>query len=40
MRVEGADIYATITVTPWEAALGQSIEILTPAGKKSSGKFT
>ena len=34
MRVEGADIYATITVTPWEAALGQSIEILTPAGKK------
>lgn len=34
LRVEGADVYATIAVTPWEAALGQSIEILTPAGKK------
>lgn len=33
-RVEGADIYYTIPVTPWEAALGQQIELLTPAGTK------
>ena len=33
LRVEGADIYYTVDVTPWEAALGQSIEIDTPAGK-------
>lgn len=33
IRVEGADIYFTVDVTPWEAALGQSIEIDTPAGK-------
>ena len=34
IRVEGADIYYTIHVTPWEAALGQSIEVLTPEGSK------
>lgn len=33
VRVEGADVYYTVDVTPWEAALGQSIEIETPAGK-------
>lgn len=33
IRVEGADVYYTVDVTPWEAALGQSIEIDTPAGK-------
>lgn len=34
IRVEGADIYYTIHVAPWEAALGQSIEVLTPEGSK------
>lgn len=34
IRVEGTDIYYTINVAPWEAALGQSIETLTPEGKK------
>lgn len=34
IRVEGADIYVNIDVTPWEAALGQSIEITAPAGNK------
>ncbi len=33
VRVEGADVYYTVDVTPWEAALGQSIEVNTPAGK-------
>lgn len=33
IRVEGADVYYTVDVSPWEAALGQSIEIDTPAGK-------
>lgn len=33
-RVEGADIYYTVPVSPWEAALGQQIELLTPAGSK------
>lgn len=34
VRVDGADIYVNIDITPWEAALGQSIEITTPAGPK------
>ncbi|NNH37548.1 DnaJ C-terminal domain-containing protein [Acinetobacter terrae] len=34
IRVEGADIYYTINVAPWEAALGQSIETSTPEGTK------
>ena len=34
IRVEGADIYYTINVSPWEAALGQSIETSTPEGTK------
>ncbi|WP_010111804.1 DnaJ C-terminal domain-containing protein [Acinetobacter sp. P8-3-8] len=33
IHVEGADVYYTVDVTPWEAALGQSIEVSTPAGK-------
>jgi curved DNA-binding protein len=33
IRIEGADVYQTIDVTPWEAALGQSIEVITPAGQ-------
>jgi len=35
IRIEGADVYYIIDVTPWEAALGQNIEINTPAGKVS-----
>lgn len=34
IRVEGADIYYSVNIAPWEAALGQSIEISTPEGKK------
>ncbi|MCU4580623.1 DnaJ domain-containing protein [Acinetobacter gyllenbergii] len=33
LRVEGADVYQTIDVSPWEAGLGQSIELSTPAGQ-------
>lgn len=33
IRIQGADVYQTIDVTPWEAALGQSIEVNTPAGQ-------
>ncbi|ENW79266.1 hypothetical protein F908_02740 [Acinetobacter sp. NIPH 284] len=33
IRIEGADVYQNIDVTPWEAALGQSIEVYTPAGQ-------
>ena len=32
-RVEDADVYHTIEITPWEAALGGSIDVHTPAGK-------
>jgi curved DNA-binding protein len=32
LRVDGADLYLTIDVTPWEAALGQAIDVKTPAG--------
>ncbi|MBZ0132744.1 MAG: DnaJ domain-containing protein [Rhodocyclaceae bacterium] len=31
-RTEGPDVYESIPVTPWEAALGASIEVPTPAG--------
>lgn len=31
-RVEGRDVYQKVPVTPWEAALGASIETLTPSG--------
>lgn len=33
IHVEGADVYQTIDVSPWEATLGQSIEVSTPAGQ-------
>lgn len=33
IRIEGADVYQTIDVSPWEAGLGQSIEVNTPAGQ-------
>ena len=32
-RVENADVYFTISVTPWEAALGQSIAVKLPSGR-------
>jgi curved DNA-binding protein len=32
-RVEGTDVYQTVPVTPWEAALGANIDVATPAGK-------
>ena len=32
IRVENADIYYHIDITPWEAALGQDIEVNTPNG--------
>lgn len=31
-RIEGRDVFQTIPVTPWEAALGASIEAPTPSG--------
>lgn len=31
-RIEGRDVYQTVPVTPWEAALGASIEVSTPSG--------
>jgi curved DNA-binding protein len=31
-RVEGHDVYQNVAITPWEAALGASIEVDTPAG--------
>lgn len=31
-RVEGRDVYETVPVTPWEAALGAPIETPTPSG--------
>ena len=32
-RVEGRDVFETVPVTPWEAALGAQIEVPTPSGK-------
>lgn len=32
-RVEGRDVYITLPVAPWEAALGAQIELPTPSGK-------
>jgi len=32
-RVDGQDLYLTLPITPWEAALGASIEMPTPSGK-------
>ncbi|MFT5171986.1 MAG: curved DNA-binding protein [Gammaproteobacteria bacterium] len=31
-RVEGRDIYLTLRVAPWEAALGASVKVPTPSG--------
>lgn len=31
-RVDGKDLYLTLPVTPWEAALGGEVEVPTPAG--------
>ena len=32
IRVEGADVYQTVNIAPWEAALGEKINITTSAG--------
>ena len=32
IRVEGADVYQTVNIAPWEAALGEKINVSTPAG--------
>ncbi|GGY05967.1 DnaJ domain-containing protein [Massilia dura] len=34
-RVEGRDVYQTVPVAPWEAALGAGIEVATPSGRVS-----
>lgn len=34
-RVDGKDLYLTLPVTPWEAALGGEVEVPTPAGAVS-----
>ncbi|MEB3767007.1 DnaJ C-terminal domain-containing protein [Acinetobacter sp. MD2] len=33
IRVEGADIYLTTPISPWEAALGKTINVNTPSGQ-------
>ena len=32
IRIEGADVYQTVNIAPWEAALGEKINVSTPAG--------
>ena len=32
IRIEGADVYQTVNIAPWEAALGEKINVATPAG--------
>ena len=32
IRIEGADVYQTVNITPWEAALGDKVTVSTPAG--------
>ena len=32
-RIDGRDVFETVPVTPWEAALGGEIEVATPSGK-------
>jgi curved DNA-binding protein len=31
-KVDGADLYLDLPITPWEAALGASVEVPTPEG--------
>ncbi len=35
IRIEGADVYQTVNITPWEAALGDKINVDTPVGSLS-----
>ncbi len=32
IRLDGANVYQTVNITPWEAALGEKINVTTPAG--------
>ena len=32
IRLEGVDVYQTVNIAPWEAALGEKINVTTPAG--------
>ncbi|HSP86007.1 MAG TPA: DnaJ C-terminal domain-containing protein [Psychrobacter sp.] len=32
IRIEGADVYQTVNIAPWEAALGEKVTVSTPAG--------
>ncbi|WP_350561768.1 DnaJ C-terminal domain-containing protein [Psychrobacter sp. CAL346-MNA-CIBAN-0220] len=32
IRLDGANVYQTVNITPWEAALGEKINVSTPAG--------
>ena len=32
IRIEGTDVYQTVNIAPWEAALGEKITVNTPAG--------
>jgi curved DNA-binding protein len=32
IRLEGVNVYQTVNITPWEAALGEKINVSTPAG--------
>lgn len=32
IRLDGANVYQTVNITPWEAALGDKINVTTPAG--------
>lgn len=32
IRLDGAHVYQTVNITPWEAALGEKINVTTPAG--------
>ena len=32
IRIEGADVYQTVNIAPWEAAVGEKITVNTPAG--------
>ena len=35
IRIEGADVYQTVNIAPWEAALGEKINVTTPTGTLS-----